>query len=142
MLQVPLQVEGQQIKAMFREFFSQLRVQRPVAMLSLAGCGLKQTCAFTGTFHSSDLYALALPCCIPCIPVDICDAESSLCGMRRLCGVFTVCSQLGANAARRQQQPRAHIQRYFLKDFTGSYETVQHCRLQRLCQVCMPIDCM
>ncbi len=40
-----LQMDDQCLKAIFRDFFSQLRLLRPVAMLHLAGCSLTKTCA-------------------------------------------------------------------------------------------------
>ena len=49
------------LRAIFREFFSQLRLLRPVAMLHLAGCGLTKTCAHFPDAHFMLLY------CLPCM---------------------------------------------------------------------------
>lgn len=56
-----LQMRDQILRAIFKEFFSQLRLLRPVAMLHLAGCGLTKTCA-----HFLDAH-LTLLSCVPCI---------------------------------------------------------------------------
>ena len=50
-------MDDQVLKAIFRDFFSQLRMLRPVAMLHLAGCGLTKTCAV-----SLDSQQLMVPC--------------------------------------------------------------------------------
>ena len=47
LLLTTLQMDDQCLKAIFKDFFSQLRLLRPVASLHLAGCGLTRTCALS-----------------------------------------------------------------------------------------------